>query len=121
MVRHLIVAGCATAALAFAASAPGAGTAVTLNGSVGPGFIIKLTKNGKKVKSLRAWTYKIVVTDKSNFHNFQLEKKGGRFERTITSVPFVGKKTITVKLTSGKWEIECTPHEEQMHGTFMVH
>lgn|SRR5262249_29039804 len=124
MLRHLIVAGCATVALAVAASAsaPAAGKAVTLNGAVGPGFTIKLTKNGKKVKSLKAGTYKIVVKDKSDFHNFVLEKShGGDFEKAITSVPFVGKKTITVKLTAGKWEFECAPHEEQMHGNFVVH
>ena len=121
MVRQVIVAGIAAAALAFAASAPGAGTAVKLNGTVGPGFTIKLTKNGKKVKSLTAGSYKITVSDKSSIHNFVLEKKGGKFEKTITSVPFTGKKTVTVKLTAGKWEIYCTPHEQQMHADFMVH
>jgi plastocyanin len=121
MVRHVIVAGIAAAALAFAASAPGAGTAVKLNGTVGPGFTIKLTKTGKKVKSLSAGTYKIVVKDMSSAHNFVLEKKGGKFEKTVTSVPFMGKKTVTVKLTAGKWEIYCAPHEQQMHSDFTVH
>jgi plastocyanin len=121
MVRRVIVAGIAAAALAFAASAPGAGTAVQLNGAVGPGFTIKLTKNGKKVKSLTAGTYKIVVNDLSSAHNFVLEKaRGGTFEKSITSVPFTGKKTVTVKLTAGKWEFYCTPHEQQMRGEFTV-
>jgi len=121
MVRYIVVAGCAAVALALAASAPGAGTAVKLNGTVGPGFTIKLTKSGKKVKSLKAGTYKILVSDKSDFHNFVLEKaRGGKFEKAITSVPFVGKKTFTVKLTPGKWEIYCAPHEEQMQAEFVI-
>ena len=37
MFRHVIVAGIATAALAFAGFSAGAGTAVKLNGTVGPG------------------------------------------------------------------------------------
>ncbi len=122
MVRHVIVAGIATAALAFAASAPGAGTAVKLNGTVGPGFTITLMKSGKKVKSLKAGAYRIVVKDLSSAHNFVLEKaRGGKFEKSITSVPFTGKKTVTVKLTAGKWEFYCAPHEQQMRGEFMVH
>jgi plastocyanin len=122
MVRHVIVAGIASAALAFAASAPGAGSAVKLNGTVGPGFTITLTKSGKKVKSLTAGTYKIVVKDLSSAHNFVLEKaRAGKFEKSITSVAFTGKKTVTVKLTQGKWEFYCAPHEAQMRGEFTVH
>jgi hypothetical protein len=41
-----------------------------LVGTVGPGYTIKLTKAGVKVKSLKAGTYKFVISDKSPLHNF---------------------------------------------------
>src|SRR5690242_18726226 len=121
MFRHLLVAGCAATALMVAASAPAAPTATKLTGAVGPGFTIKLTKNGKKVRSLKAGLYRIVVSDRSADHNFVLEKaKGGTFERAITSISFTGTKAFTVKLTPGKWEFYCRPHEDTMKGEFTV-
>src|SRR4026208_2611124 len=61
----------------------------TLKGVVGPGSSIKLTRNGKKVKSLKAGKYKFAVTDKSTIHNFTVEwEKGGHFEKHVTPTPF---------------------------------
>jgi hypothetical protein len=51
------------------------------------------------VKTLKAGTYKFVVTDKASIHNFVLEGPG--VSRAITSVPFTGTKTVTVKLRKG--------------------
>jgi len=121
MLRHVIVTGAAATALAVAASAPAAAKPVVLNGKVGPGFTISLSKGGKKVRSLEAGLYKIVVSDRSAAHNFVLEKaRGGSFERQITSVPFTGTKSFTVKLTPGKWEVYCRPHESAMKSEFTV-
>ncbi len=121
MFRKLLIAGAAAAALAVAAEAPAAPKAQTLNGAVGPGFTIKLTKSGKKIRSLKAGLYRIVVSDRSADHNFVLEKaKGGTFEHTITSVSFRGTKSFVVKLTPGKWEFYCRPHEDTMQGEFTV-
>jgi hypothetical protein len=85
----------------------------TLVGTTGPGFTITLTNQGKAVKSLHAGTYKIVVHDKASIHNFIVEKEKGanKVEKTVTSVPFVGTKTITIKLTPGTWKFYCKPHE----------
>jgi len=94
---------------------------ITLKGTVGPGYTITLTKAGKKVTSLKAGSYKFVVSDKASIHNFILEKeKGGSFERDITSVGQTGTKTVTVKLTPGKWKYYCRPHEATMFGDFTV-
>ena len=68
----------------------------TLNGTVGPGFTITLTQSGKAVTSLKAGTYSLVVHDKADIHDFVLEGPG--VEREVTSVPFEGTKTVTVKL-----------------------
>jgi len=112
----------ATVALLVAAGALGrASSPPTLHGTVGPGFTITLTKGGKKVTKLRAGSYRFVVADRASIHNFVLEKaRGGTFERAITSVPFIGTKALTVKLTPGRWEYYCRPHESTMHGDFTV-
>jgi plastocyanin len=110
------------AALIAVASALSAPHAVpTLNGSVGPGFTITLKSNGKQVTSLKAESYNFVVADKASIHNFVLEKKkGGTFEKELTTVPFKGTKTVKIKLTSGQWQFYCRPHESTMEGAFTV-
>ena len=121
MIRTPLVAALAAALLlAFAASALGRADAMKLKGTVGPGFTISLTQNGHKVRSVRAGTYTLVVADKSAIHNFVLEKSGGKVEKRVTSVGFTGTKTIRVKLTRGKWEFYCAPHESSMRGQFTV-
>ena len=96
-------------------------TAGTLRGTVGPGFSISLTQNGKRVRSLPAGTYRLVVADRASIHNFVLERsKGGKFEKQLTTVPFTGTKTVTVTLSKGSWEVYCRPHESTMHQSFVV-
>ena len=93
----------------------------TLKGVVGPGYTIKLTMNGKKVKSLKAGKYKFAITDKSDFHNFKVEwEKGGHFEKQITTTPFTGSKSVVVTLKPGSWRAYCSVHESQMHSDFKV-
>jgi plastocyanin len=120
--RPVALALLAGAALIAAGSASSASHAtVTLNGTVGPGFTISLKMNGKAVKSLKAGSYSFVVADKAAIHNFVLEKKkGGTFEKELTTVPFTGTKTVKIKLTAGAWEFYCKPHESGMHGDFTV-
>jgi hypothetical protein len=72
------------------------------------------------VTRLAPGIYRIVVVDRSSIHNFKLEKSGGGFERVATPVSFKGTRTITVRLTSGRWEYYCQPHESTMKGHFAV-
>jgi plastocyanin len=120
--KTMAVACLACAAVALAVSGiAGGGTKVTmLRGTVGPGFTITLTKAGKRVTRLAPGMYRIVVSDRSTIHNFVVEKSGGAFERSITSVGFMGTKTLNVRLTKGKWEFYCAPHESSMKGHFTV-
>jgi plastocyanin len=122
MTRIAIVAALATAgaALALTAVAGGRTNVTTLRATVGPGFTISLTKNGSHVVRLKPGLYRITVADRSGIHNFKLEKSGGAFERTLTSVGFKGIRTMTVRLTAGRWEYYCTPHERSMKGHFTV-
>jgi len=108
------------AAVAGGALARPAATPV-LKGSVGPGYTISLTMNGKKVKTLKAGRYKFVIADKASIHNFTLEReKGGKFEKDLTSVPSTGTKTTTLTLGKGKWKYYCSVHESLMFGFFTV-
>ncbi len=93
----------------------------TLAGSVGPGFTIRLSKAGKRVTSLKAGRYRFVISDRSRIHNFTLERKsGGRFERALTSVSFLGRKSVVITLAPGRWKFYCAPHESTMFGVFRV-
>jgi hypothetical protein len=123
LIRSLTVtAAAAVVALALVATSLGGGSsssATALRGTVGPGFTIKLTKAGKVVKGLRSGTYRLTVADRSAGHNFELERQGGK-SREITSVPFVGTKTVTVRLTRGVWKVYCDPHASVMVARFAV-
>jgi cupredoxin-like protein len=103
------------AALAVIASASAATT--TLNGTDGPGFTITLKKAGKKVTSLKAGKYKIVIKDLSNIHNFHLSGPGLNKK---TGVGAQGTFTWTVTLKKGTYKFICDPHAAIMKGSFKV-
>jgi plastocyanin len=108
----LVLAG---AALSRSAKAP------TLKGVVGPGYSIKLTKNGAKVTSLKAGYYRFVIADKSSFHNFTIEReKPVKIEKHLSTTAFTGTKGVVVNLKPGKWKFYCSVHESQMFGFFKV-
>lgn len=90
-----------------------------LKGTVGPGYTISLTKNGAKVKTLKAGKYVFVISDKAPTHNFTLQRGTGG-GKALTTVPFVGTKKVRVTLTKGRWKYYCTPHESMMFGYFTV-
>ena len=118
--RTLLLGALAAAALAAAGSGLAA-TTNTVNGTVGPGFTIGLTMQGKKVTKLKAGKYTFVVHDKSSIHNFTVEQeKGGKFEKHLTTTPFVGTKSVTITLKKGKWKFYCSNHESTMFGFFTV-
>jgi hypothetical protein len=100
------------AVVALAAALPAAAATPALKAVVGPGFTISMAKPKK------AGTYKLVVQDKSNIHNFRLRGPG---VNVATSVPAVGTKTFTVKLAAGKtYRFLCDPHPTTMKGSFKV-
>jgi plastocyanin len=107
---------------AAALAAPGSGSAATvktINGTVGPGFTIGLTMNGKKVTKLNAGTaYRFVIDDRSSIHNFHLSGRG--FNRVLTSVEFTGTKSFVLRLKKGSYRFICDPHSGSMHGGFLV-
>lgn len=113
------VAALAIAALALAAAPElqAAPAVTTLRATVGPGFTITLTRGGKKVKKLKAGTYRIVVRDLSSIHNFRLTGPGVSRK---TSVSKLVTATWKVTVTRGIYTYICDPHPTSMRGTFRV-
>jgi hypothetical protein len=89
-------------------------------------FRINLTfPNGRRVQTIPAGTYTIVVHDYSRFHNFALGSITQNRRIFTGGISFVGTKRYTVKLTPGKWTsgmyaYACSAHPRRMHGTFVV-
>jgi plastocyanin len=106
------------AALALVPTAMGKAATPKLDGVSGPGFTITLKSGGKTVKTLKAGTYSIAVSDKSSIHNFHLIGPG---VNKTTTVPFTGTQTWTVKLKPGSYTYQCDIHAATgMKGTFKV-
>ena len=106
----------AVAALAVFSMSAGAATP-RLIGTVGPGETITLkTSAGKRVTALKPGIYSIAIRDRSEDHNFHL--RGPGFNKALSSVPFVGNRTVTVRVRAGAWTSVCTPHADDMRGAF---
>jgi plastocyanin len=106
-------------ALALTATAPAASTPKMVQGTVGPGFTIKLTLAGKKVTKLKkSVPYRFQIRDRSPIHNFHLMGPG--VNRVLTSVDFTGTKSVVLKLRKGTYRFVCDPHASFMHGSFRV-
>ena len=103
----------------LAIAAPSQAALPKLTGTVGPGFTITLTKLGKKVITLKAGTYSLTVSDRSNIHNFHL-RGAGRVNKEVSTIGFVGTKTVIVKLVKGTYKYVCDPHFTSMKGSFRV-
>lgn len=112
--RHLLIVTLLAGALASAAGAQGG----ELTGSVGPDFSIDLLlPNGSPVTRLGAGTYRLVITDRTDEHNFHLV--GGGIDMT-TDVG--GKETArwTLTLKEANYVFFCDPHFTSMRGDFVV-
>jgi plastocyanin len=124
----LLAAGCGgssssgsetTAAEATTTSEGGGAAMGDLEGEVGPGFTIEVSRNGEDAESVEAGTYTLKVEDKSDQHNFHLVGPG--VDEMVTDVPFQGEKTVTVTLKPGTYTYQCDPHAANgMKGAFKV-
>jgi plastocyanin len=107
----------AVVALAIGTSVAVAQGATRLNGTVGPGFTITLKKGNTKVSSLRAGSYTLRISDRSDSHNFHLTGPG---VNKRTSVSGSGTSTWNVRLRRGTYRYICDPHASSMKGSFRV-
>lgn len=105
-------------ALALAPATVAATRTSKLSGVTGPGFTITVKSAGKTVKTLKAGTYTMVISDKSSIHNFHLFGPGADKK---TTVPFKGTQTWIVKLKAGTYTYQCDVHAASgMKGSFKV-
>ena len=111
--KRLIAATClASLAVAVLAATSPAAAVPVFQGTVGPGFTIKLAK-----KPTKAGKVKIVVADRSSSHDFHLTGPGVNVK---TSVAGTGTKTFTVNLKKGTYRYVCDPHSSFMRGSFTI-
>jgi plastocyanin len=90
----------------------------TLVATVGPNATISLTFKGRRVKSLRAGRYTVMVRDRSAMHNFHFSGPGVNRK---TGVGFRGMQHWNVRLQRGKtYRFVCDPHRARMKGSFRV-
>jgi len=117
--RAALAVALAGLALALTATAPAAAAPKLVQGTVGPGFTIKLTLAGKKVTRLKKGVpYRFQIRDRSSIHDFHLMGPG--VNRVLTGVGFTGTKSVVLKLRKGTYRFVCDPHASFMHGSFRV-
>lgn len=73
----------------------------TLTGTVSAAGKLTLAYKGKSITSLAPGKYTLVVTDRSASSGFLLEK--GKHTVSVTGVAYVGKRSTSIELTSGRW------------------
>ena len=114
--RRLLIAAVCT--LAAALSSQAGAQAVGLFGTVGPDFTISLRNaQGQNVTQLDPGAYRIVVQDRSDFHNFHLSGPGVNL---ATEIEAVETATWEVTLVEGRYTFVCDPHATDMRGSFTV-
>src|SRR3954453_4345039 len=123
--KHMFI---GLAALTAAAVTAGSAVAATpkLAASVSDPLNISLKIGSKKVSSLKAGKYTIVVKDTASDHNFHLT--GPAANKTTPGAPKVtrtpggakGTTTWVVTLKKGTYKFVCDPHASFMKGSFTV-
>ena len=81
-------------------------------GNVGPGFTISMAKKPTTARKIT-----LVVTDRSDEHNFHLK---GPNVNVKTKVASLGKKTFVVTLKKGKYTFLCDAHASSMRKSFTI-
>jgi hypothetical protein len=111
--------GMLAAAIAVAAILAGNGGAAIpkLQGSVSDPVNISLTFGGKKISSLKAGKYTVVVKDTAGDHDFHLTGPG--LNRSTTTGG-TGTWTWNVTLRKGTYTYVCDLHASFMKGSFTV-
>lgn len=74
-----------------------------LAASVGGAGKLTLTAGGTRVLKLVAGRYRVTVTDRTKKAGFVVQSTG-KPAITLTGVPFIGKRTLTVLLRAGEWD-----------------
>ena len=114
-IRRLLAFG---AAALVSLAAPAAAHATDLFATVGPEFTITLRDaQNQPVTKLDPGEYRIVVEDRSEFHNFHLKGPG---VDVATDIEQIGTVEWNVTFAEGRYTFVCDPHASVMHGAFVV-
>jgi hypothetical protein len=89
----------------------------TLSGNVSTAGKLTLKYLGKAVGSLKTGSYKVSVLDETAKAAFHLQRAGSAATK-VSSMPFVGKRTVTLTLKAGQWLFYSTPGKKTF---FIVH
>jgi len=122
-VKHILLISVVAAALLAVASGASAAPAkdnFQLKAEVYSNSLFKIemkNKAGKKLRTVKAGTYRIKVEDKATIHNFRLRGPG---VNKATSVPGKTETVWTVRLRKGTYTFLCDPHASSMRGSFRV-
>ena len=121
--RFLVIAIVAAALLAVAAvaSAAPAKDNFQLKGEVYPNALYKIemeNKAGRKLRTVKAGTYRIKIEDKATIHNFRLRGPG---VNKATSVPGKDGDDLDGQTPQGDVQVPLrSASHRQMRGTFRV-
>ena len=118
MRRLPLLAAVAVAVVAAPGAVGAPAQAPTLLATVDDDATITLTDAaGVRVTRLDPGTYRIVVRDRTDHHNFRLRGPG-----VDRATPVAGKREEewTVTLTAGTYVFVCDPHASSMRGQFTV-
>ena len=106
------------AAALLSLAAPAAAQAKDLFATVGPEFTITLRDDqNQPLTKLDPGDYRIVVEDRSEFHNFHLKGPG---VDVATDIEQIGTVEWNVTLVEGRYTFVCDPHASVMKGAFVV-
>jgi hypothetical protein len=75
----------------------------TLTGALSARAKPTLMNKGKAVSILKAGRYRFAITDQDAKASFILEAVNGGTVKNLTTAPFVGKHSVTLNLTAGRW------------------
>jgi hypothetical protein len=75
----------------------------TLVGTVTAAGRLSLSFRGRTAVALSAGRYRLTVSDRSRTDGFTLQKAGRRSAVRVTGPGFVGKRSISLELTAGRW------------------
>jgi hypothetical protein len=75
----------------------------TLNATVSSASKPTLTTKGKAVSSLKAGRYKWTITDRDAKAGLMILGPTSKAPTSLSGVKFVGKRSVAIKLTAGKW------------------
>ena len=116
-VAVVLTIGAATLSSAPASATSSAKAPTVLFASVSSSITLK-TKSGAVVKSLKAGTYTVQVTDSATSHNFHLSGPGFNKKTSVSGT--VTNQKWTLKATKGTYKYVCDPHASVMKGSFTV-